>query len=189
MVDIAERRGITRRRLLQGSGVAALAALAARVVGTDGGGTTGRTVGGAAFPGSQPTSTAGGATASSGGLVTRHGALLRGLEQSNDNRYREGRFGLMFKDTEPFRPPDALLEEMAARMVDATTGAAPELDNPDVPAGFTFLGQFLDHDITLDTTPLSQQEGDAQVNRPGFSGGSFGWISADGAPAADSPGA
>ncbi|HSH23553.1 MAG TPA: hypothetical protein VK975_05775, partial [Acidimicrobiales bacterium] len=66
----------------------------------------------------------------------------------------------MFKDTEPFRPPDALLEEMAARMVDATTGAAPELDNPDVPAGFTFLGQFLDHDITLDTTPLSQQEGD-----------------------------
>ena len=33
-------------------------------------------------------------------------------------------------------------------------------------AGFTFIGQFIDHDITLDTTPLDQQEADpdAKVN-------------------------
>ena len=35
-------------------------------------------------------------------------------------------------------------------------------------AGFTFIGQFLDHDITLDTTPLDQQkeDPDATVNFP-----------------------
>lgn len=31
----------------------------------------------------------------------------------------------------------------------ATTGKQPQ-DNPTIPAGFTFLGQFLDHDITFD---------------------------------------
>ena len=33
-------------------------------------------------------------------------------------------------------------------------------------AGFTFIGQFIDHDITLDTTPLDQQQQDpdAKVN-------------------------
>ncbi len=29
-----------------------------------------------------------------------------------------------------------------------------------IPAGFTFLGQFIDHDMTFDQTPLSQQQVD-----------------------------
>src|SRR3712207_3924365 len=38
--------------------------------------------------------------------------------------------------------------------------------NPRMFAGFTFIGQFLDHDITFDTTPLDQQQADpdARVN-------------------------
>lgn len=41
-----------------------------------------------------------------------------------------------------------------------TARLIPAGDNPNVPAGFTYLGQFVDHDITLDTTPLEQQEAD-----------------------------
>ena len=36
----------------------------------------------------------------------------------------------------------------------------PSSDNPNVPAGFTYLGQFVDHDITLDLTSLSEKEKD-----------------------------
>ena len=92
-----------------------------------------------------------------------HGRELRGIEQANEDRDREGRFGLMFKRPDAFRPPDSLLEVLAAQMLDPTTGPAPQLDNPDIPAGFTFLGQFLDHDTTLDTTPLDEQQRDPKA--------------------------
>ena len=39
-----------------------------------------------------------------------------------------------------------------------SAGATP--DNPDILAGDTFLGQFIDHDMTLDTTPMSEQQMD-----------------------------
>ncbi len=42
-------------------------------------------------------------------------------------------------------------------------GPDPAPDNPDIPAGYTFLGQFLDHDITLDTTPLDEQRRDPKA--------------------------
>ena len=29
-------------------------------------------------------------------------------------------------------------------------------DNPAIPAGFTYLGQFIDHDITLDLMPAQR---------------------------------
>ncbi|MFY0563026.1 peroxidase family protein [Archangium lansingense] len=40
-------------------------------------------------------------------------------------------------------------------MKDANS-ADPKGDNEDVPAGFTYLGQFIDHDITFDTTPIQE---------------------------------
>ena len=35
-----------------------------------------------------------------------------------------------------------------------------ENPNPALTSGFTFVGQFVDHDITFDTTPLDQQQSD-----------------------------
>ena len=35
-----------------------------------------------------------------------------------------------------------------------------ENPNPFLTSGFTFVGQFVDHDITFDTTPLSEQQSD-----------------------------
>ena len=80
-------------------------------------------------------------------------------------RGAEARFGLMFKQLPAYAPPDGLLLDLADGMRDPRVpGTDPstvdEFDNPDVPAGFTFLGQFIDHDMTLDTTPLTQQQAD-----------------------------
>jgi hypothetical protein len=72
-------------------------------------------------------------------------------------RNKEGRFGVLFKDLAAFTPDDDLLRGLADSMHDPGT---LDLDNADVPAGFTFLGQFIDHDMTLDTTPLSEQQQD-----------------------------
>nr|AHE14777.1 putative heme peroxidase [uncultured bacterium] len=75
-------------------------------------------------------------------------------------RAREGRFGVMFKKLDGFAPPDDLLTALAARMGEPTSTNPRDLDNPRIPAGFTFLGQFIDHDMTLDRTPMPQQNVD-----------------------------
>ena len=41
-----------------------------------------------------------------------------------------------------------------------TTTRFNENPNPALTSGFTFVGQFVDHDITFDTTPLSEQQSD-----------------------------
>jgi hypothetical protein len=103
--------------------------------------------------------------AETGGL---HGAELRGMYLTSKNRLAEGRFGTMFKKLPAFAPSDELLTDLAQTMVEDQT--IPDDDNlntsPRLFAGFTFIGQFVDHDITLDTTPLDQQQADpdAKVN-------------------------
>ncbi len=63
-----------------------------------------------------------------------------------------GNFGRMFSSLPSYEPPESLLVALAASMQDPN---APADDNPNgTPSGFTYLGQFLDHDMTLDTTPL-----------------------------------
>ncbi|SFK70945.1 Animal haem peroxidase [Geodermatophilus ruber] len=79
------------------------------------------------------------------------------------DRKAEARFGLMFKDLPPFAPTDGLLRWLAASMND---GKAPlsdvrlsdfAFDNPGIPAGYIYFGQFVDHDMTLDRTPLTHR--------------------------------
>ena len=70
-----------------------------------------------------------------------------------------GKFGRMFPRLEPLRAKDEALAALAEAMLDANA-FSPEGNNPHVPAGFTYLGQFVDHDITLDLTSLSEKEKD-----------------------------
>lgn len=66
-----------------------------------------------------------------------------------------GAFGRMLPDLPPFRPSDAQLEALGEAMEDRNFGTMPEDepgDNPEIPAGYTYLGQFVDHDITFDKT-------------------------------------
>src|SRR5829696_3047259 len=68
------------------------------------------------------------------------------------------RFGKMFPDSDPFRPSDTALVELGRAM---TSLENPAVNNSDIPAGFTYLGQFIDHDITRDET-----EGFPEIDDP-----------------------
>ncbi|MER6916281.1 heme peroxidase family protein [Streptomyces sp. NPDC000594] len=49
-------------------------------------------------------------------------------------------------------------EGLRIKIAEAMTtgnGTAPDPDQPGVPAGFTYLGQFVDHDLTLDATQVA----------------------------------
>lgn len=67
-------------------------------------------------------------------------------------------FGRLFPTLAPFQPDDTLLVDLAEDMRDPNAAIN---DNPNAtPSGFTYLGQFLDHDITLDATPLAEASTD-----------------------------
>ena len=94
-----------------------------------------------------------------------HGSFpQRGQDAPARNREAEGRFGFMFKGLEPFSPPDELLRSLAASMEQPPFNAAnpAEFDNPEIPAGYTFFGQFVDHDITAERTSQLDREQDPE---------------------------
>ena len=69
-----------------------------------------------------------------------------------------GFFDFMFKNLPAFTASDADLDTLAKAMKDPAPVDQPNPDphdNKKIPSGFTYLGQFVDHDITLDMTPLS----------------------------------
>ena len=109
---------------------------------------------------------AGVAQAAPPGGTGLHGAELRGMYLTSKNRLAEGRFGAMFKKLPAFAPRDDLLTAWPGRWSSRTPATASSTTSPRLFAGFTFIGQFIDHDITLDTTPLDQQlaDPDATVN-------------------------
>ena len=88
-----------------------------------------------------------------------HGYDLRGLSYLPVSRLHEGRFGRMFR-LPPFVPSDERIGEIAALLVENLSGPAPELDNPDIPAGYTYLGQFIDHDLTFDPASSLERQND-----------------------------
>lgn len=61
---------------------------------------------------------------------------------------RSFRFSEIVSGTSP-ASSDGLLEALA----DAMTAVAPDIESP-IPAGFTYLGQFVDHDLTRDRTDV-----------------------------------
>jgi hypothetical protein len=64
-----------------------------------------------------------------------------------------GKFGRMFPNLQALEPPADALAKLAEKMLDKDP-QGPKGDNDKIPAGYTYLGQFIDHDITLDTTSL-----------------------------------
>jgi len=63
----------------------------------------------------------------------------------------EGRFGRLFPDLPPLAPNDDDLANLAKTMEEP---GEPDEDDPinnkTIPAGFTYFGQFIDHDLTFD---------------------------------------
>jgi Animal haem peroxidase len=96
-------------------------------------------------------------------MDVRHGEVSREMTRASLNALSghgdPGKFGRMFPMLDPFEIGDDPLFELAQAMVDSQP-ADPAGNNTRIPAGFTYLGQFVDHDITLDLTPLEQQQVD-----------------------------
>ncbi|MDX6211555.1 MAG: hypothetical protein QOF82_642 [Frankiales bacterium] len=98
-----------------------------------------------------------------------HGSFPRGLGLVPSSSFTEGRFGRMFRDVPVYehdmRQLGALAESMIAPIDLKDTepvvpGAEDEDENPVIPAGFTYLGQFIDHDITFDPASSLQRQND-----------------------------
>lgn len=78
--------------------------------------------------------------------------------------FRPGKFGRMFPTLAPLEADITALRDLGAAMED-TNPSAPNLDNTTIPAGFTYLGQFVDHDMTFDTTTLTEESVDPLAMR------------------------
>jgi hypothetical protein len=89
-------------------------------------------------------------------MTISHGTSLSGIDVPHGDDSPAGRFGRMFPALPP-RTPTGLHEAevfgLPGGKMDA--GQTTTVDeNPDLPAGFTFLGQFIDHNITFDPTSV-----------------------------------
>jgi len=73
-----------------------------------------------------------------------------------------GRFGRIF-DLPAFDPSPDLLKDLACRMTVDPVVAGDEENDSEIPSGYTFLGQFITHDLTFDTTSLQDQANDQQA--------------------------
>ena len=129
----------------------------------------GTLAGGASATAAAPAAAAQSTAATAPAPMPPHGAELRGMSLPVKDRSAEGRFGVMFKRLPAFAPADDLLIGLGQQMEEqpkappatfTENDAANEIANPRLTTGFTFLGQFIDHDITFDTTPLDLQQAD-----------------------------
>jgi len=101
----------------------------------------------------------------------RHGGV-RGSDYAPRSVSFEGRFGRMFRWLRPGTFSQAALLALAAKMVappEAEPTPETEVDdeeNQGIPAGYTYLGQFIDHDLTFDpaSSLMKQNDPDALVD-------------------------
>lgn len=118
--------------------------------------------------------------------MASHGKVYRsGDVPPSSTFYDQGKFGRLFGTLPPFASDSpslrAALKELGQQggLMDAKdpltvhprelitdpAHSAGNPDNPDMPAGMTFLGQFLDHDMTLDITSSLEQQVDPEMIR------------------------
>jgi hypothetical protein len=108
-------------------------------------------------------------------LQSFHGTLPpRGLDGTTASSLYQGRFGRMFRHLPSSSPEDKSLADLAKAMIqpldpeglDKELGVPDDDENTDelngelrLPAGYTYFGQFVDHDITFDpVSSLGRQD-------------------------------
>lgn len=83
------------------------------------------------------------------------------------SRFYESPFGRLFPKLEPWVPPgknaeakEQSVREFAKQNMFKPEGKDSPDDNANIPAGYTYFGQFIDHDITFDPTSSLQRQND-----------------------------
>jgi hypothetical protein len=90
--------------------------------------------------------------------MTGHGGVeVRGLGAPRSPLF-EGRFGRMFRNLPALDPGIDAINALVKLMQEA--GQAGSADNAKIPAGYTYFGQFVDHDITFDPLSVLQKAND-----------------------------
>ena len=89
----------------------------------------------------------------------RHGSAIASADL--DAAGPAGRYGRMFPSLDPCPAGESTLAELA-RML-AGSGVEDLGANPRITAGFTYLGQFVDHDITFEPTSVLGRRNDLRT--------------------------
>jgi hypothetical protein len=97
-----------------------------------------------------------------------HGVDVRGLTLAPSSPFFNGRFGRMFRALPPadFGANDtesqAALEQLGAAMVSSEDRPkdGPDAEESGISAAYTYLGQFIDHDLTFDPASSLQRQND-----------------------------
>jgi hypothetical protein len=93
-----------------------------------------------------------------------HGAV-RELDRTPRSALFEGRFGRLFRSLEPATFSRAGLETLATAMsADVEFEPDPDAQDPEenqgISAGYTYRGQFIDHDLTFDPASSLDRKND-----------------------------
>ncbi|HEY0782663.1 MAG TPA: heme peroxidase family protein [Thermoanaerobaculia bacterium] len=97
--------------------------------------------------------------------IRLHG-VVRGLDRVPVSEQFEGRFGRMFRSLPAAKFSADALHKLAGKMIaefEATPTPETEADdeeNSGIRAGYTYLGQFIDHDLTFDPASSLQKQND-----------------------------
>jgi hypothetical protein len=103
-----------------------------------------------------------------GPALSAHGTIVRGLSLSRGSKVFGGQFGRMFRalPSAEFGETDSKTEENLLKLGTAMVADPdPAKDGPDpeesgIPAAYTYLGQFVDHDLTFDPASSLQRQDD-----------------------------
>src|SRR5262249_53791944 len=101
-------------------------------------------------------------------MSNRHGKPLRGLMSTKTSPLFQGRFGRMFRwlHAAAFGTTEAEnianLKLLASAMVAAFDAPKDGVDEEEsgIPSLYTYLGQFIDHDLTFDPSSIKIQQND-----------------------------
>jgi hypothetical protein len=98
----------------------------------------------------------------------RHGQI-RGLDLTSRSSQFEGRFGRMFRTLPPAEFNQEILMKLGDEMTaDFEATPTPETkaddeENSGISAGYTYLGQFIDHDLTFDPASSLERQNDPEA--------------------------
>ena len=103
------------------------------------------------------------------GTQTYHGSKARDYVAPRSPFFR-GPFGRLFRQVPAWVPPggtdvekEANIRTVAAAMIeDEAQSREPSRDNDRVPAGYTYFGQFIDHDVTFDPASSLTKQNDPE---------------------------